>query len=561
MLVAAQQQILVAWLVVGVVVFGLGLGVRVSLARPSDLWTAFWVGFGVLLSFLQLWHLILPIDDRARIAVVTLGAIGLVARGTRPWRLALGVLRRHLVAVTAVGGCALWLSNLSLGGPRFGDTWMYFVPTIHWLEAYAIVPGLANLFVPLGHNFSYFLYAAVLDAGPFADRPWHIANGLLLLALFARAALAAARLLRRSAEPLVVEVYYFCILPALVELASGGILLTSPTPDFAVHVLGFVLCGELLALVTADPPSRPRCLALVFVAAAAMTLKPSLAVLAAAVIVVGFGSWWRRARPSMAALARTLVFATMVAVIPVATWVARNIITSGCPLYPSPFGALPVEWRTRNDAIAWIQGPMEFPLETFVKNPQWAYERLWSLGWADPEFRVSTLLLGAALLLVPLVRVVRWWRAKSGDVTPAILIPPVLSFAFVFVNTPMPKYQGAVLWVLPVTALIVGLAGALADSKRRLRAALVVLVMAGAALPLFRSESLLRALSDFEPVSPTPVELRELPSGLSVYVPLVADFCGGGPLPCTPEPRPRLRLRRPGDLGGGFVIDDDPQPR
>ena len=551
-LAAAQQQIVLVWIVAGAIM--LGLGMRTPLTRAADLWLAFWVGFGVLLSSLQLWHLVRPIDDHARIALALLGLLGLLARGLRPWRLGLGAVRRHGIVAAIVVVAAWWLSNRSLGGPRFGDTWMYFVPTIHWLEAYAIVPGLANLFVPLGHNFSYFLYAALLDAGPFTHRPWHVANGFLLLPLFARTTLAAARLLRRSDEAPAVELYYLAILPALMELACG-LLLTSPSPDFAVHVLGIVLCGELLALVSAHAPSRTQCLALVFLAGAALTVKPTLAVLAVATMVVALAWWWRRTRPSAPVLARTLAVGALLAVVPAATWAARNVITSGCPLYPSPLGALPVEWGTQNDAIAWIKAPMELPLESFVRDPRWTVERLVALGWWDPEFRLPTLLLGLGLMLVLTAFAGGVRRRESGNVTPAILLPPILSFIFVLASTPMPKYQGAVPWVLPIMLAIVAVGGVLGRASRRLRIALVVLAVAAATQPFFRGAPLLLALTDFEPVGLTPVVARALPSGLSVHVPTVGDFCGDAPLPCTPSPRPGLRLRRPGDLASGFVID------
>src|SRR2546426_987036 len=56
-IVAAQLQILLAWLAAGGVVLGLGLAARAPVTRASDLWSAFWLGFGVLLALLQLWHL------------------------------------------------------------------------------------------------------------------------------------------------------------------------------------------------------------------------------------------------------------------------------------------------------------------------------------------------------------------------------------------------------------------------------------------------------------------------------------------------------------------------
>ena len=328
-----------------------------------------------------------------------------------------------------------------------------------------------------------------------------------------------------------------------------------------MQVLGFVLAGELLGLLTSERPERGRCLALVFLAAAGLTVKPTLGVLAPATIAVAVAWWWWKARPSAAAALRTAALGAVLAAVPVATWVGRNVITSGCPLYPSAIGALPVDWRARNDATAWIQRPMEFPLRTLVLDPQWARKRLESLGWDEPETEAPVLVFAAALGLMALVRPVRWWRGRKGDVPAVILVPSLLSFAFAFYNTPMPKYQGATLWVLAIETLLVGVAGAIADRRSWARWGAVVVAAAGMSLALVRAAPVFLRLDDFEPVSRPQVALRQLPSGLAVQVPVGSDVCSDAPLPCTPEPHPGLRLRRPGDLGGGFTIDGEADSR
>jgi hypothetical protein len=58
-------------------------------------------------------------------------------------------------------------------------------------------------------------------------------------------------------------------------------------------------------------------------------------------------------------------------------------------------------------------------------------------------------------------------------------------------------------------------------------------------------------------------ELSSHPLDISVSPPILlffpaeadSDQCGNSPLPCTPSYDSRLRLRRPGDLGGGFYIE------
>jgi hypothetical protein len=47
-------------------------------------------------------------------------------------------------------------------------------------------------------------------------------------------------------------------------------------------------------------------------------------------------------------------------------------------------------------------------------------------------------------------------------------------------------------------------------------------------------------------------------SGLELYVPVSAlGQCFDAPLPCTPNPAPNVRLREPGNLASGFVVDGE----
>jgi hypothetical protein len=199
---------------------------------------------------------------------------------------------------------------------------------------------------------------------------------------------------------------------------------------------------------------------------------------------------------------------------------------------------------------------MQFPARALLQTPGWAYNRLVMMGWGDPEVALPVVLLGIASCIALFAGIVRWWRGRRGAVTPLILIPPVLSVPFVLLNAPMPRFQGATLWVLPIEMFLVGFSGALAGMPGWVRAGLVVLAVAGTALPLCRSESPFLPLDDFQPVSKSSVAPQELASGFTVYMPLTSHNCFDGPLPCTPEPHPGLRLRRPPDLVGGFVIDD-----
>lgn len=560
-----QRLVLASWAVVILAVTGVGFLARRVFGpgegRPGAFWTSYWTGWGVLLALLQLWHLVRPVDDLARGAVLALGAVGLLTaagRAARSLRRASpAAWGRAAVAIAAGGAAAYWLSHLSLAGPRFGDTGMYLVPTVHWYDTHAIVPGLANLFVPLGHNLSYFLYAALLDGWPLARKFWHVANSVLVFALLARGISGAARIaLSRSLETTADLFHLIAAIPT-VDLATS-LYLTSPSPDTGVYLFGLALAGELVSLLSDREPSRAAMLRTVFLAAVGMTLKISIGGLSVATGLLAWAWWARLSAGGTADAVRGLLLAAVAAAVPLGTWMLRNAITSGLPLYPVSWIALPVDWIMRTDATAWIQGPMEMaPLSTILTTPDWWRQRLVSLGWGESDVLRPLAMAGAGLATFVVRKGIDWRRGRPSPVSPLVLLAPVAGFAFCFATTPMPRYQGATIWILGVDLLVLALAASVAEGGRIVRGVIVAAAIVVAALPVVRSDDRWPELSGFQPTSPPRMHTRTLASGLVVNVP-ENQVCWYADLPCTPEPAPGLRLRRDGDLGSGFAVDVPP---
>jgi hypothetical protein len=560
--VACRDLFLVvaAWCLLAIAFVGIGLLVRRMLATPvteaKDLWLTFWLGWAATLALLQLWHLLQPVRDLARLLVLALAVAGLLVGGRRPWSALLRRLPRHPWLLAGWGLATIWLANHALHGPRFGDSGMYFIPKIVWIEAFAVVPGLANLFVPLGHNQSFLLYSALLDTPPFVDRSYHITNSLLVWVLAARSLLGCERLLRRLAVARAADLFYALMLPAVTSLALS-LFFTSPSPDLAVGILGILLSGEVMAWLElpAGPQPRFAVYALVLMASAAFTVKLSIAGLSLALVPVAVLLWYRREQPSPPAAVRLLGRLLLLGALVVVPWIVSNLIVSGCPLYPSKWLALPVDWTTKLDAVGWIQRPMEIHLRDLWHDPGWFHRRLITLGWSERSVLDALWVSAAALgCFVPL-RLWRWWRRRPSGPTTLLLLPTVVSFGFCFLQAPMPRYQGATLWIFAAQLIVLGIGLTVLRGRWPARAAAVLLILAATLLPFFRGTDIFSPLTQFEIAGRVPVDEVRLPSGLVVNVPRGSDACWDAPLPCTPEPHPGLRLRRKGDLASGFAID------
>jgi uncharacterized integral membrane protein len=569
---AAQWLLLGGWAVVVPMFIGWGVVTRWLWREPlradaADLLLSFWIGWAAVLVALQLWHFALPVNESARIAIAAGGAIGLGGVLRPSWRLARRLYRA--VPLLAAGAlAAIWLSNRAMEPRLIGDTGGYYVPTIRWMTEHRLIVGLANLYAPLAYNQTYFLYAALLDVGPFAGQAHHLLNSTLIAVLAARTLLGLWRVLRPRGTPWAADLFYALMLPAEVEAAVEWYLFTSPAPDFGVYALGIALCGELVAVLAG--PSRDlrlHFLALALLCAVAPTVKLPLFGLAAAAMVIGTVVWIRRAGPTWRTTLGSLALAAGVGALTIGPWIAGNVLLSGCPFFPSAIGALPVAWRVDWDVQQAIQ---EFMIlgdwHLLLRDPHWVEQRFIALGWTAPGVVVPLGIALVAIVLSGLAAVARAFRTRRDGVrlAAAALLAPLASLAFCIKTTPMPRYAGATMWLLAGLSVLVMLHGRLLGPLARRAAALGAVALVALPFATGAPRWLHYCYRDFPRLPRAVVEPQQLASGLQIYVPHADNpSCWDAPLPCTPYPHLGLRLRHPPDVDSGFEVapGSAPPPR
>ncbi|MGH7540372.1 MAG: LIC_10190 family membrane protein, partial [Gemmatimonadota bacterium] len=346
---AATAAIVGTQLVLATAFVGIGLlfrrGFGVRRIEWDDLFSSFWIGFSLVLLLLQLWSFRFPVGIAALVLVLGLGTLGLLGARRHDW----AVDRRSaLPCLLILLPISVWMAGIAMESVQNWDAGLYHVQAIKWIESYPAVPGLVNLFGPLAFNNSSFLYDALLDSGPWEDRAYHVANGLLVLALAAQAVSGAVHLLRRGNRGRPRHVFDLLLLGPAVAMVRVETIASYVTDVSTVLVLLAALSAWYALLTDPGKEGRERAYAAVVVGAllaAAVCLKLSTALFVAIAWPLAVVSWLATARPNRRLAVRTLAWATALGIALVGSWMGRGIVTSGYPLFPHRLAAAPVEWR------------------------------------------------------------------------------------------------------------------------------------------------------------------------------------------------------------------------
>lgn len=553
------------------------LGLRCQGVEPLLL--SFWLGWVGALGLLQIWHFWLKVDGRALLLLGGVGAAGLVWNRHDLWDLLRRNVREQLIPLLAVGLFGVWLANRATGPILHFDTGLYHMTSVKWATTYPIVPGLGNVHGRLAFNSSFFLYAAMLNAGAWVNQAHHLANGLLLFVLLGQTCVSLAKLRIVAHDQRMYQLYHSLLFaPVLLEtLRLDGMFYLAPTnlsPDVSVFALGIMLSGQGLAFLGTHPQHRAAWYHLFWmtlVACVGITIKLSFVVLAGTFLGVVYAIWLVRQRAWLRpALQPVLVVIALCGMTILVPWVIRGIILSGYPAYPSAAWGFPVEWRIPRALVlgeanwvrSWSRQPWVFWSEV-LSGSKWL--KPWMDGVPDIVIKPVELtllaLVGGALCCGGRGRTQQWWR----DAQWLFFLPPVIALVFWFVSAPSPRFAGGLFWIVAAGALALMLNQFF--QMYNTEQYIVIASSYALCIMVFLHVSPLRnplwmvveepSKDGLAPVPTFAYEQLTTDSGMPIYIPLGADQvqCWDAPLPCAPDLRSTLRLRVPGDLSQGFILD------
>ncbi len=508
---------------------------------------AFWLGWLGTIVFLQLWHLLFAVDGRVYFALAPVALFGWVS-WKREQRLSFDWLRPDVAPFLAVSiAFVAWAAVRALGPAWNLDTCLYFVQTIRWIEAYPIVRGLGNLHHGLGFNHSYYLYAALVDSGPFKGRGQHLGNGLLYLPLGLRGIWSTSRLLSKQ-KPVPSDLLWAVILAVTLDQVLW-VDISSPSADGGLWALNSLIAAIALGPALDRVPWTAGAVRFTILAAVVAVSVKSLTVFVAA----PFTLWvvWNALRVApKTRISSLLGWATAVGVAAGLPWIGRGLISSGYPLYPSTVGNLKFPWRIPEVDVRHIglfaRAFARFRSSSdYVHVQDYPWVRHWlSVEWLDDRvFLIPVVGIGCAALVLAFLAL-RAHRVPAGWPS---LLPSCASLLFWWLVAPEPRFLGPREWILFAQfAILVGDFAASPQALRVFWACLALLVQGGAFWSAYPGVS----ADHFAPLPPERYQWSRMASGEPVHL---YDGCCLE-IPCGSRLE-HQHLRRPGDWSSGLFSD------
>lgn len=556
----AMLRLLAIWILIVFITVGIGLCARKVLSikarlNADSLIVSFWLGFGVLLSVLQLLHLFLPISPILPLFAASLGIIG-YGLYFRDFRNLIGRLEptRKWLIMIPVAVVFIFMSQRA-NGPLFDyNAGYYQLQIIEWYKQYAVVPGLGNLFGCLSYNQAYYFFASLLDQCRLFPGCESVTNGVFIVMMTLQVALWASRFGSKNAVTRIVVVFHL-IFFVIVFYEAIGPNVKGVATEIASTALSLVVANELMKLLIRRQSStsvRSQIFFVLFFSVLLVTIKVGNIFFAFNASLLAL---WMTIKSSQLNAKNLILSGKQIAAIGALAvpWIIHGAIMNGCLLYPLSFTALPFDWTVPKESIQscanWIYG--------FARRPDFHWTLVQpGLGWFPDWFvyvcyiyPINTMVpWGIAAFAAPVV-LLNLKQINQGFFY--VLWAAALSYFCSMWLAPDTRYCVGTIWIS--AAIIAAMAAEVRGFSRGRALAFLAVMAVGLAVSTPRFGQSLGFTQVYQLVQ-SPTRDFETRSGLTVQRPISGDRLYRK-IPATPFPNPYLRLRESGRIESGFVSD------
>ncbi|MCR5620907.1 MAG: hypothetical protein K6G18_03550 [Treponema sp.] len=436
--------------------------------REGNFFLNFFTGFALIGVYFSLVQLFLPLTLWTLLPVLLVGTYGFFLHFRE--------IRRRIAAAPVFSVLCLFFFYLiasvisNKGKIDAYDDFLYHASIVSWLNAYKVVPGLANLHFRLGMNSLYLQVAAGLDVGIWDKRSCSITVFLMYFSFLSYCLTGIHAAVRNPTSSNV----RFAVCQAVMALWLFFTEVLEPylNYDNPALVLIAVVISEMLPYTLAQggktdgtatgwapAPSRTPWETVFLYSAASFAIKPMGAV--AVFLVFTAAVFWKQRHKELSVL--VLVKLTVLPLCILALFVVRNVIQTGYLMFPMTVFKLDLPWTlskqlvdTNINAIQNYSRTIALGYEYVPGNGFW----YWFIPWLKWVLREgNNILLPFVLLAGLVVAAVSLLRGRGDGSSPRASVPVKLAYyayvignlLFCFITVPELRYD--TVWIYGILAV------------------------------------------------------------------------------------------------------------
>ena len=327
--------------------------------------------------------------------------------------------------------------------PANSDTGIYHAQAIRWMETYPAVPGLGNLHHRFAYNSNWLVVNAFFSFSFLGIRSFHVLPGAFLLVVLTYFMGGVFKLFKR--EITISNVIKTLLIPLIFYILGSEI--SSPGTDFPATIWIWVTFSLFLEIIETKVEPQQNTIRLeeilvfifsVYLITVKLSTVPLL--LLSAVLLL------KHIRKNFNAIIKLTMLALMI----LAPWFARNLILSGYWIYPAPLLSIfspNWDWKIplksvvnkQNGILAWARIPGANP-DDVLAMPFISWLKEWFQNLTlNQRFLVSGAVFSPVIYVIASLVVLR-------------KLPLSRYFGFTF----LASYCGLAFWLLGAPAIRFG---------------------------------------------------------------------------------------------------------
>ena len=440
--------------------------------------------------------------------------------------------------------------------PKVGDSGLYHIQTIKWIESYRAVPGLGNLHSFFAWNSMWYPLLALFGFSFFGIQFLHVVNGAFYL--FALAFFLGGVTEILNGEYRVTSLVKAAAIPFSLFVYKPQI--GSPATDLPAALLVWI--ALLIILEKRNLPFQPDVQTAISLIISIYAVTVKLSVLPVLLLwIFIFYRQYRSVHFARIGLRAVLITAILI------PWIGRNIILSGYLVYPiATVDLFNVDWklpylyvlqeRLATQGWARLPGPewrasLDMPLSKWVAN--------W-YGWLPYHYkRVVT--TTALITFVHLGTIASHpgnslRQIKRSDALMLVYLTACLGILYWFTSAPDPRFGFGFIFfalILPITTLMRWFITRYPAAARLIMLSILLVYILNHVFLSIRYLPKNANILVLPAPYPTMALETKIIDNFVFYFPITTDQCWYAPLPCMPVLNDGLQLRGT-SLQEGFRI-------